>query len=77
MNALDQIFGWLMIAFGVAHRVTSFSVQSARHLSLLLSGTAVAIIVGWSLNAWLFPTSPKLSAHEECRWSCPGATLQP
>jgi hypothetical protein len=26
MNALDQIFGWLMIAFGVAQSVTNFRI---------------------------------------------------
>ena len=50
MNALDQIFGWLMIAFGVAQSVTNFRIPSASHLSLSLSGTAVAIIVGGFLN---------------------------
>jgi hypothetical protein len=29
MNALDQIFGWLMIAFGVAQSVTNFRIQSS------------------------------------------------
>ena len=38
MNALDQIFGWLMIAFGVAQSVTNFRIQSASHLTLSLSG---------------------------------------
>jgi hypothetical protein len=33
MNALDQIFGWLMIAFGVAQSVTNFHIQSASHTS--------------------------------------------
>jgi hypothetical protein len=50
MNALDQIFGWLMIAFGVAQSVTNFRIQSASHLSLSLSGTAAAMIVGGFLN---------------------------
>jgi uncharacterized membrane protein HdeD (DUF308 family) len=36
MNALDQIFGWLMIAFGVAQSVTNFR-KSSSHLSLSLS----------------------------------------
>jgi uncharacterized membrane protein HdeD (DUF308 family) len=50
MNATDQIFGWLMIAFGVAQSVTSFRIQSSSHLTLSLSGTAVAIIVAGFLN---------------------------
>jgi uncharacterized membrane protein HdeD (DUF308 family) len=50
MNALDQIFGWLMIAFGVAQSVTNFRIQSSSHLTLALSGTAAAIIVGGFLN---------------------------
>ena len=50
MNAIDQIFGWLMIAFGVAQSVTSFRVQSSSHLTLALSGTAVAMIIGGFLN---------------------------
>ncbi len=50
MNALDQIFGWLMIAFGVAHSVTNFRTQSFSHLSLSLSATAAAIIVSGFLN---------------------------
>jgi hypothetical protein len=36
MNAIDQIFGWLMIAFGVAQLVTNFRIQSSSHLSLSL-----------------------------------------
>jgi len=43
MNALDQIFGWLMIAFGVAQSVTNFRIQS-------LSGTVAAMIVGGFQN---------------------------
>jgi hypothetical protein len=50
MNALDQIFGWLMIAFGVAQSVTNFRIQSASHLTLSLSGTAAAMIVSGFLN---------------------------
>jgi hypothetical protein len=50
MNALDQIFGWLMIAFGVAQSVTNFRIQSASHLTLSMSGTAAAMIVGGFLN---------------------------
>jgi hypothetical protein len=50
MNALDQIFGWLMIALGAAQCITGFRIQSASHLSLSLSGTAVAIIVAGFLN---------------------------
>ena len=50
MNALDQIFGWLMIAFGVAQSVTSFRIQSSSHLALSLSGTAAAMIVAGFLN---------------------------
>jgi hypothetical protein len=50
MNALDQIFGWLMIAFGVAQSVTNFRIQSFSHLTLSLSGTAAAMIVGGFLN---------------------------
>jgi hypothetical protein len=50
MKTLDQIFGWLMVAFGVAQSVTSFRIQASSHLSLLLSGTAAAIIVAGFLN---------------------------
>ena len=50
MNALDQIFGWLMIAGGVAQSVTNFRIQSSSHLTLSLSGTAAAVIVGGFLN---------------------------
>jgi cytochrome c oxidase subunit IV len=50
MNALDQIFGWLMIAFGVAQSVTNFRIQSFSHLTLSLSGTAAAMIVSGFLN---------------------------
>ena len=50
MNVLDQIFGWLMIAFGVAQSVTNFRIQSSSHLTLSLSGTAAAMIVGGFLN---------------------------
>ena len=50
MNALDQIFGWLMIAFGVTQSVTNFRIQSFSHLTLALSGTAAAIILGGFLN---------------------------
>jgi hypothetical protein len=50
MNALDQIFGWLMIAFGVAQSVTNFRIQTASHLTLSLSGTAAAMIVSGFLN---------------------------
>ena len=32
MNALDQIFGWLMIAFGVAQPISNFRIQSFSHL---------------------------------------------
>ena len=39
-----------MIAFGVAQSVTSFRIQSASHLTLALSGTAAAVIVGGFLN---------------------------
>ena len=50
MNALDQIFGWLMIAFGIAQSVTNFRIQSSSHLTLSLSGTAAAMIVSGFLN---------------------------
>ena len=50
MNALDQIFGWLMIALGVAQSVTNFRIQSSSHLTLSLSGAAAAIIVSGFLN---------------------------
>jgi hypothetical protein len=50
MNTLDQIFGWLMIAFGVAQSVTNFRIQSSSHLTLSLSGTAAAMIVAGFLN---------------------------
>ncbi len=50
MNALDHIFGWLMIAFGVAQSVTNFRIQSSSHLTLSLSATAVAVIVSGFLN---------------------------
>ena len=50
MKTLGQIFGWLMIAFGVAQSVTNFRIQSASHLTLALSGTAAAMIVSGFLN---------------------------
>ena len=50
MNALDQIFGWLMIACGLAQSVANFRIQSSSHLTLSLSGTAAAIIVAGFLN---------------------------
>ena len=50
MNTLDQIFGWLMIAFGVAQSVTNFRIQSSSHLTVSLSGTTAAMIVGGFLN---------------------------
>jgi len=50
MNALDQIVGSLMIAFVVAQPVTNFRIQTASHLTLPLSGTAAAMIVGGFLN---------------------------
>jgi hypothetical protein len=62
MNALDQIFGWLMIAFGIAQSVTNFRIQSAGHLTLSLSGTAAAMIVGGFLN---------VSRARAQRWSHP------
>jgi len=39
-----------MIAFGVAQSVTNFRIQSSSHLSLALSGTAAAMIVGGFQN---------------------------
>lgn len=50
MNVVDQIFGWLMIALGVAQCVTSFRVQPLSHLTVWLSGTAVAMLVTGFLN---------------------------
>jgi phosphoglycerol transferase MdoB-like AlkP superfamily enzyme len=50
VKTLDQIFGWLMIGLGVAYCVTSFRIQSLSHLTVWLSGTAVAMIVGGFLN---------------------------
>lgn len=50
MNAVDQIFGWLMIALGVAHCVASFRIQPLSHLTVWLSGTAVAMIATGFLN---------------------------
>ena len=50
MNILDQVFGWLMIALGVAHCVTNFRIQPLSHLTVLLSGTAAAMIAGGFLN---------------------------
>ncbi len=50
MSILDQFFGWLMIALGVAHCVTSFRLQPLSHLAVLLSGTAAAMIAGGFLN---------------------------
>ena len=46
MNALDQIFGGLMIAFGVTQSVTNFRIQSSSHLTLSLSGTAAGMLAG-------------------------------
>jgi hypothetical protein len=37
MNAIDQIIGWLVIAFRVAQSVTNFRIQSSSHLTLSLS----------------------------------------
>jgi hypothetical protein len=39
-----------MIAFGVAQSVTNFRIQSSSHLTLSLSWTAAAIIIGGFLN---------------------------
>jgi hypothetical protein len=39
-----------MIALGVAQSVTNFRIQSSSHLTLSLSGTAAAMIVGGFLN---------------------------
>ncbi len=50
MNIVDQIFGWLMIALGVARCITSFRIQPLSHLTVWLSGTAVAMIIGGFLN---------------------------
>jgi Ca2+/H+ antiporter len=50
MNAIDQIFGWLMIAGGVMQSVTNFRIQSSSHLTLSLSGAATAMIVSGFLN---------------------------
>lgn len=50
MNIIDQVIGWLMIVLGVAHCVTSFRIQPLSHLTVWLSGTGVAMIVGGFLN---------------------------
>jgi hypothetical protein len=39
-----------MIAFGIAQSVTSFRIQASSHLTVWLSGTAVAMIVTGFLN---------------------------
>jgi uncharacterized membrane protein HdeD (DUF308 family) len=49
MQVIDQFFGWLMIAFGVAQCITSFRIHPS-HLTAGLSATAVAIIAGGFLN---------------------------
>jgi hypothetical protein len=49
MQLIDQFFGWLMIALGVAHCVTGFRIHPL-HLTAGLSATAVAIIAGGFLN---------------------------
>jgi hypothetical protein len=51
LKALDQFFGWLMIALGVAHCVTSLRIQPlSLSLAAGLSGTAVAIVAAGFLN---------------------------
>jgi hypothetical protein len=50
MEVMDQVFGWLMIALGVAHCITGFRIHPL-HLTAGLSATAVAIIAGGFLNA--------------------------
>ena len=50
MNVLDQFFGWLMIALGMANCVTGLRIQPLSHVTLLLSGTAAAMIVCGLLN---------------------------
>lgn len=50
MNILDQFFGWLTVALGVTHCVTSFRIQPLSHLTVLLSGTGAAIVAGGFLN---------------------------
>jgi len=50
VSVLDQALGWLMIALGVAHCVTSFRVVPLSHLTIGLTGTAVAMIIGGFLN---------------------------
>ena len=50
MKVLDQCFGWIVVAFGAIHCVTSFRVQPLSHLTVWLSGTAVAVMIGGFLN---------------------------
>jgi hypothetical protein len=50
LSVIDQILGWLMVALGTAHCVTSFRIQPLSHISVGLTGTAVAIIIGGFLN---------------------------
>jgi hypothetical protein len=38
MDELDQIFGWLMIAFGVGQSVTNFRIQSSHVVAVRNSG---------------------------------------
>jgi phosphoglycerol transferase MdoB-like AlkP superfamily enzyme len=50
MGVLDQFFGWAMVALGVAHYVSGFRLQPLSQLTVLLSGTAVAMIAAGFLN---------------------------
>ena len=49
MKTLDQILGWLMIALGVAHCVTTLRLQPPS-VAAGLSASAVVIILGGFLN---------------------------
>ena len=50
MNPVDQIFGWLMIALGVAQCVTGFRIRPLSHVTVWLSATAAAMIMNGFLN---------------------------
>lgn len=50
MKTIDQIFGWLMIALGVAQCVMGFRIHPLSSVTLGVSGTVVAVVVSGFLN---------------------------
>jgi hypothetical protein len=50
MGILDQFFGWAMVALGVAHCISGLRLHPLGQLTVLPSGTAVAMIAGGFLN---------------------------